>query len=308
MEERIELFDATIFPMTSLVEGKYSDKTPKCHTASGFFYTEQTPTEMKRKTERGEEQLFAIDNFWFVTNRHVVLPKCEETGNEVLLDSMVFCLRKTTPSGSVEWFPIVLSREDLIKKTKLHPDKIIDIAVIDITDNIININNAARKGDIEDNIILPVTLSNRDLPEAKKIPIEVASDIIVASYPKCFYDKVNKFPIVKSGIIASAWGAPFNGLPYFLIDAQLFPGSSGGLVLSKPFNYGVQNDSFVYSLSKQFALLGVYSGEPLFEETLSIGGIGQTSTINKSYGLGNVWYSYLIPEIINSGINYSVES
>ena len=66
---------------------------------------------------------------------------------------------------------------------------------------------------------------------------------------------------MKSGIIASAWGYNFNGLPIFQIDAQLFPGSSGGLVISKPTNIAMIDGNLKYNKIKQFVFLGVYSGE-----------------------------------------------
>ena len=68
--------------------------------------------------------------------------------------------------------------------------------------------------------MVPTTLSSANLPQNQPISIDVTSDIIVASYPKGFYDAVNKFPIVKSGIVASAWGYKFNGSPMFEIDAN----------------------------------------------------------------------------------------
>lgn len=93
----------------------------------------------------------------------------------------------------------------------------------------------------------------------------------------------------------------------FQIDAQLFPGSSGGLVISKPTNWGIKDGQMLYSNSKEFVLLGVYSGEPVFKDKLIINGEhfiinGKPAEIEKSYGLGNVWYSYLIPEIIHNGL------
>ena len=93
---------------------------------------------------------------------------------------------------------------------------------------------------------MPTTLSNVNLPENQPLSIDVTSDIIVASYPKRFYDKLNKFSIVKSVIIASTWGSYFSGLPIFQIDAQLFPGSSGGLVISKPTNIAMIDGSLRY--------------------------------------------------------------
>lgn len=309
MTASIETFEKKLFSMTSIIKGNYT----LCGdlyslTASGFFYTEQTPTEPENKGP----QWVRIDNYWFITNRHVVLPKegNDEDSKEVLLDRMEFGLRRTSVERGIEWFPVSLSKEELKENLRLHPDKSIDVVAIDITKKIREIIDAITKKELENNISIPATISNRDLPGEKPIPIEVTSDIIVASYPKGFYDVVNKFPIVKSGIIASAWGANFNGKPLFQIDAQLFPGSSGGLVISKPTNWGIQDGHMAYTLSKEFVLLGVYSGEPIFKEKIVIDGKqvmyeGKPAEIEKSYGLGNVWYSYLIPEIISRGIKYN---
>ena len=110
---------------------------------------------------------------------------------------MEFYLRKTPSGGGVEWFPITFNRDELIQKVKLHPNDDVDVAVIDITGKINDIINAITKKEIENNIGIPATLSNLDLPGNKPIPIEVTSDIVVASYPNGFYDAVNKFPIVR---------------------------------------------------------------------------------------------------------------
>jgi hypothetical protein len=57
-----------------------------------------------------------------------------------------------------------------------------------------------------------------------------------------------------------------------------------------------------YNKTKQFVFLGVYSGEYRWYEDLNIG--ENVYKMGNSYGLGNVWYSYLIPQIINDGVNY----
>jgi hypothetical protein len=87
----------------------------------------------------------------------------------------------------------------------------------------------------------------------------------------------------------------------FQIDAQLFPGSSGGLVISKPTNIAMIDQQIKYSKIKQFVFLGIYSGEYLWEEQVKQKD-GSIEIYKRSYGLGNVWYSSLIPEIINNGI------
>ena len=77
-------------------------------------------------------------------------------------------------------------------------------------------------------------LTKNDFTQRKRIPVEVADDVVIIGYPRGFYDMVNLYPIVKAGIIASKWGAQFMGEPCFLIEARLFPGSSGSVVVTKP--------------------------------------------------------------------------
>lgn len=299
-------FEKKLISMTSIIIGNYTvNKITYSLNASGFFYTEQTPTEPEKKGP----QWVRIDKYWLITNRHVVLPKKEINGQleEILLNNMVFGFRKNSSEHGIEWHSISLTKDELQKNLKLHSDNTVDVVAIDISHKIQEIISSIRENKLENNIGIPTMISNRDLPGEKPIPIEVTSDIIVASYPKGFYDTTNKFPIVKSGIIASAWGLDFNGKPMFQIDAQLFPGSSGGLVISKPTNWGIKDGQMLYSNSKEFVLLGVYSGEPVFKDKLIINGEhfiinGKPAEIEKSYGLGNVWYSYLIPEIIHNGL------
>lgn len=42
-------------------------------------------------------------------------------------------------------------------------------------------------------------------PQNSKLSINVGDDILVAGYPRGFYDMENKFPIVKSGVVSSRW-------------------------------------------------------------------------------------------------------
>jgi hypothetical protein len=220
---------------------------------------------------------------------------------ECVPDKFDFFVRENI-NGFIEWKPISLTQSQLVSALKLHRQNEIDVALIDISPYIKEIINEITENPGTQNIYLPTTLSNTNLPENQPLSIDVTSDIIVASYPKGFYDKLNKFPIVKSGIIASAWGSHFNGLPMFQIDAQLFPGSSGGLVISKPTNIAMIDGMLKYSQTKQFVLLGVYSGEFKWYEDINIG--GNIIRMGNSYALGNVWYSYLIPQLINDGIDY----
>lgn len=186
---------------------------------------------------------------------------------------------------------------------KLHKNSSVDVAVLDVSRFVNNIIMKHCQLKEKTGLCLPSSLSNRNLPENQPLTIDVTSDIIVASYPRGFYDTYNKFPIVKSGIIASFWGLEFNGEPMFQIDAQLFPGSSGGLVISKPANIAFIDGKICQSKYKQFVFFGIYSGEYIWREKIKID--GKDIEMERSYGLGNVWYSYLVPQIINDGLKFN---
>lgn len=292
MPSEEDSFERKLFPMTTIINGR--DSRGNCWQGSGFFYTEMIPQE----PEKQGPQWHKIDKTWLITNRHVVLAK--ENGMEYLPERLTFHLRETK-KGCIDWIPIELSKEDLRVRLKLHKNSDVDVACIDISSYIHDIISDNEK---RDSFLPPLTLSNLNLPSNQPIKVEVTSDIIIASYPKNFYDDTNKFPIVKSGIVASAWGFQFKGEPIFQIDAQLFPGSSGGLVISKPTHFALIDGKPHYSKSKEFVLLGIYSGEYCWKESITIPGIETPVEINRTYGLGNVWYSYLIPEIISEGVQF----
>lgn len=297
MDKSQDNFEQQLFSMTTLIEG-YVSKGGQTYSysGSGFFYNEEIPDD---PTKTGP-QWYKLDKFCLITNRHVALPKIE--GTECLPEQFTFSLREQV-NGKIEWKPITLNKEQLRDALILHPVSAIDVAIIDITKYIKEIFEEIRKRP-DAKIYVPTGLSNLNLPENQPFTIDVTSDIIVASYPKKFYDKVNKFPIVKSGIIASGWGLPFNGQPIFQIDAQLFPGSSGGLVISKPTNFAMIDGQLKKSTTKQFALLGVYSGEYTWPEEFKVK--DSTITVNRSFGLGNVWYSSLVPEILKNGVKFDM--
>lgn len=164
MTTNIRTFEKKLFSMTSIVKGNLTlNGDSYSSIASGFFYTEQMPTEPDKKGP----QWIKINNYWFITNRHVVLHK-DKKGKEVLLDRMVFCLRRTLSNQTIEWFEISLSQEELKELIRFHPDERVDIVAIDITKKISDIIDAIARKELENNISIPITLSNRDLPGEKE--------------------------------------------------------------------------------------------------------------------------------------------
>jgi hypothetical protein len=75
--------------------------------------------------------------------------------------------------------------------------------------------------------------------------VAMGSDIIFVGYPQGFYDVANNLPLLRKGVIASVPDVDFNGRGEIVIDAQIFPGSSGS-----PVFVGVED---------RYLLLGVIS-------------------------------------------------
>ena len=284
--------DVRLLNMTCIVSAKCGSRL---YTGTAFFYSQLENGFTGPINEEKQIGWKKVEHICLVTNRHVVFPHIkgeQDQQKELIPDTFTFFLRKLV-KNQIEWFPVAITKDDLVKRTRFHSNAGVDLACIDVYDLVFD----AR---VKDNSILNIGhLTNYDLPANQPLKIETTSDIIVCSYPKGFYDNVNKFPIIKSGIIASGWGIDFNGRPTFLIDSKLFPGSSGGLVLSKPVDVAMINGQLMKNEHKQFVFLGVYSGEYSFQEKKEDGTLH-----NEYYGLGNVWYSYLIPEIVNNGVKY----
>jgi len=250
---------------------------------------------MGEKDPTKDLQWVRIENTWLVTNRHVVLTKVK--GVETLPDALTFNLRKLV-SNRIEWEPITILKDELVNRTLFHKNNAIDVCIICIDDLI------SSKIKSVDQIMNWYGVSKDYFPGQNKINVEASSDAIVIGYPRGFYDENNLFPIVKSGIIATRWGYHFNGNPYFLIDAKLFPGSSGSIVLSKPTDIVVHDKTVFSSKEKQYAFLGIFSGEPFIQE--SPFEFDDITIIKKSgFNLGVVWYGHLIEEIIDNGIKYN---
>ena len=157
----------------------------------------------------------------------------------------------------IDWHPVVLRRDDLLQRVHLHPNPAVDVVAIEIQDYL----DEAYRDKTFSEVVGHHRLSNHYMPKCNPQCIQATTDIIVCSYPHGFYDRVNKFPIIKSGIIASSWGANFGGDPCFLVDCQLFPGSSGGLVLSKLWGTSTPSTGSGTSSAQggDYVLLGIFS-------------------------------------------------
>jgi len=254
---------------------------------TAFFYSRLAP-----KTKEGPEWR-AVTGTWLVTNRHVVLPIIN--GTESVPLAFAFHLRRIEGSG-FRWEPVTLTPEDLRRRARVHKEPSVDVAVIDVADLLL-----AKISDTKAKYAQWYSVTRENFAGQNNIDVQASDDVVVVGYPRGFYDDVNLYPIVKSGIVASRWGANFGGRPCFLIDAKLFPGSSGSIVISKPTSLVVKEGQLLQSAEKQFAFLGIYSGEPFrLEQPVELESL--TIIQKTGFNVGIVWYANLIEEIIDQGV------
>lgn len=69
-------------------------------------------------------------------------------------------------------------------------------------------------------------------PEAAVETLDAAEPVTFVGYPNNLYDTVHNTPIIRQGHTATPVQLDWNGLPQFLIDASVFPGSSGSPVFT----------------------------------------------------------------------------
>ena len=97
--------------------------------------------------------------------------------------------------------------------------------------------------------------------------LDAIEQVTFIGYPNGIYDSVNMTPIARRGWTATPVSLDYGGQPVFLIDASVFPGSSGSPVLV------VNKGSYTHRLGATVAvkyrgvLLGIVSSGYLHETT-----------------------------------------
>lgn len=106
-----------------------------------------------------------------------------------------------------------------------HPVDYVDVTVMNISDEY---NRLIQSGDIP----YILTVSESIIPSSEDMDkfIKPIEDIIFVGYPSGIWDSFNLMPIMRKGITATPYQLNFMGQEVFLIDASVFPGSSGSPV------------------------------------------------------------------------------
>lgn len=247
--------------------------------ATGFFYAQ------KNDAESG---VLNLDRLFFVTNRHVIKRTkpdklrlwIHEINKGKQFEHKDFCIinHGLGDFTNYSWLDIPLYTDTNKPLWKEHPEfKGADVVVIKIDRNNFDENRF---------FICPFSAISF-LPDI--FTLYPGEDLVVIGYPFGYFDETHGLPIFKNASIASSYGIPFNGRPYFLIDARLKPGMSGSPVLTKPYNMRVDKDGkLLTSDGTPYSLIGILSSERSFDYN------GKEAEPE----LCVVWYAKLIEDIV----------
>ena len=146
-----------------------------------------------------------------VTNKHVI--------KDAVKGSVVFTVaRNDLPDYGNN---VVVNFDNFGAQWLMHPDPGIDLAILPIASTLEQMATQGKRAFIItlDQSIVPTKEQRNDLT-----PLE---DLLIVGYPDGITDTKNNTPITRRGITATPPNLDFGGEPKFLIDASIFPGSSG---------------------------------------------------------------------------------
>jgi len=132
-----------------------------------------------------------------------------------------------------------------------HPDPKVDVAVMSLS----FIFNAVHQqsGDTPFFRAIPPSIAMTDDSSQELDAIE---EVVFVGYPRGIFDSVNLLPIARRGTTASHPAVNYEGLPAFLMDAAVFPGSSGSPVLiAQTGSYNAKSGGIV--IGNRIVFMGV---------------------------------------------------
>ena len=151
---------------------------------------------------------------FIVTNRHLV--------EGVRRGGLVFTQKRNGQPAFGERFQ--LNIEDFPHAWFLHPDPEVDLAIIPMRP----LEQAARDQGVE---LYYHVIDSRQAPDAATLrALDALEEILFVGYPNGVWDHANLMPIMRRGTTATPIALDFEGRPEFLVDAAVYPGSSGSPV------------------------------------------------------------------------------
>ena len=214
-----------------------TDDPKKKSVGTGFL--------VHKKIDDKTQQIF------LVTNKHVIA-KADNAGKIIgKFGKATFSFIKNEDNQPKLGDSVVINVTNLTDMFLQHPDENVDLAICNISELYNHLSQNKQ------NIFIK-TIPIEMIPKESE-NFDAIEDVLFVGYPNGIFDQKNHLPIMRRGITASSYNVDFNGSKKFLIDAQVFPGSSGSPVFIKEQNLrngtlrlGVENYFFVGIISKVF--------------------------------------------------------
>jgi len=204
-----------------------------------------------------------------VSNRHVY-------GDPTKPIQLVFHRRdETDPSRPKLGETVILADTTFDGVFTGHPDPAVDLACI----------NISMIGHHEPPIFYK-NVTDELIPDFEHERLLPGNDVWFVGYPANRFDTANNLPVLRRGYIASIPKVDFEGRAEFLIDAQVFPGSSGSPVFT--------------AIGNKFKLVGVVSQTMIKNEQLQAIPTGVALGVQQILGLGIVLKASLLSPLLEA--------
>jgi len=253
----LEVFAMNEAFLNSTVLVSFSVEPGKTSAGTGFM--------MIKEIEPGKGHIF------LVTNAHAIPPE----GSTRNISIRVMTKSGETVAVKFLDIPVLGADGKYLHNVRPHPKKGFDVVAMNITESVI-------KENIQAAWIPYDLLATKDKLKAERIT--VGDEIFLLGYPDAIFDPRNVHPILREGVIASVptedyafndvlrkkYSLP-DRIDGFLIDANVFPGSSGSLVILKqqPTTIGPRGETVVSGAKKIPYVLGIVSGSiPIVDTAL----------------------------------------
>lgn len=188
--------------------------------------------------------------------------------------------------GKTMTFPISNIRNNL----HTHSNSTVDIAVIPVTGLFIGFPSLFFKG-----------IGYDMLSDFSEEELSVAQNVEFIGYPDNRYDQKNNLPLIRTGIISSHPKVNYNNEPIFIIDAQVFPGSSGSPLMINLSIEHWKTGNITLGGPQKIKLLGVVAATMIRNNKLQSLPTSNTPLLatQEVIGLGIVYKSTALKEIID---------
>lgn len=202
---------------------------------------------------------------YLISNKHVYKqPACKL--------QLTFTRRNTSTGKPVIGDLVTFEVENFTHLYHEHPDKSIDLACI-------NASDFGNKADIyaphlHDGFLL--TQPTQDFGAGDKV--------YFVGYPENRYDIKNNLPLMRTGHVASIPEIDYDGKKQFIVDAQVFPGSSGSPVFA--------------TVDGKTKIVGVVTETMIKHGKLEVVPTVGSAVVTQILGLGIVLKASLVVELI----------